>query len=299
MSFGRRSRLYDMTELRTVASGLVMGESPRWHEGRLWVADWMAQEVLVVDPSGGASPDVAVKIPSLPISIDWLPAPDGRLLAVAGSDQRLLRLEADGSLVTHADLAPVCDYAWNEIVVDGRGNAYVNSIGYDMMAGEAPRDGVVAVVTPSGEVRQVADGVSFPNGMAVTPDNSTLLLAESHAQRITAFDIAPDGSLANRRVWADLGEDPPDGICIDAEGAVWYADVPHKHCVRVAEGGEVLQTVEVDRACFACMLGESPSGSPELYIVATVWNDEISFVDPNHTGVVLAVDAPAPAAGYP
>jgi sugar lactone lactonase YvrE len=274
-----------------------MGESPRWHDGRLWVADWMAQEVLVVDPASGAR-EVAAKIPSLPISIDWLPAPDGRLLAVAGSDKRLLRQEADGSLVTHADLSAVCDYAWNEIVVDGRGNVYVNSIGYDMMAGEAPRDGVVAVVTPDGAVRQVADGVSFPNGMAVTPDNSTLLVAESHAQRITAFDIAADGSLANRRVWADLGDDPPDGICIDAEGAVWYADVPHRQCVRVREGGEVLQTVEVDRACFACMLGGSPD-APELYIVATVWDDAVSFVDPNHTGVVLAVDAPAPAAGYP
>lgn len=281
--------------LRTVLDGLIMGESPRWHDGRLWLADWVAGEVIAVDPAG--TRQTVMDAPSLPCSIDWLP--DGRLLLVSGSEWRLLRQEADGTLVTHADLSPVAKYPWNEIVVDGRGNAYVNSIGFDMMAGDEARDGMLAVVDPAGNVRQVADGVAFPNGMAVTADNATLLLAESYGRRITAFDIADDGDLSNRRVWADLGEGTPDGICVDAEGAVWYADVPNRRCQRVAEGGEVLATVDVDRACFACMLGGPDQ--QQLYVVAATWNDEVNFVDPNQTGQVLVVDEPAPAphAGWP
>lgn len=270
-----------------------MGESPRWHEGRLWVADWVAQEIVAVD-HGGAS-EVVVTVPSMPVSIDWLA--DGTLLAVSGTDKRLLRQEADGSLATHTDLSAVCDYPWNEIVIDERDNAYVNSIGFDMMAGEAPRDGVIAVVGADGTARQVAGGVAFPNGMAVTSDNSTLLVAESYGHRITAFSIAADGDLSNGRVWADLGEGAPDGICVDADGAVWYADVPNQRCVRVREGGEVLQTIDVDRGCFACMLGGQDGR--QLYIVATVWNDEIGFIDPDHTSQVLTTEAPAPAAGWP
>ena len=148
----------------------------------------------------------------------------------------MLRREPDGSLVQHADLSGLSEHAWNEIAVDGRGNAYVNNIGFDMAGGEfAP--GIVAVVTPDGSARQVADGVAFPNGMAITPDGSTLIVAESYAARLTAFDIEADGALSNRRSWAELGEGAaPDGICLDAEGAVWYGDVPNRHCRRVARG---------------------------------------------------------------
>ena len=152
--------------------------------------------------------------------------------------------------------------------MDGRGNAYVNNIGFDFPGGEfAP--GTIALVTPDGSARQVADGVAFPNGMAVTPDNSTLIVAESYGNKLTAFDIAADGSLSNRRVWADLGDGVPDGICLDAENAVWYADVPNKRCVRVREGGEVLQTIELDRGCFACMLGGADGRT--LFMMATEW----------------------------
>ena len=274
-------------------TGLAMGESPRWHDERLWLADWGTQQVVAVD-LGGTS-EVVIEVETAPISIDWLP--DGRLLVVSGGEGRLLRREPDGSLVTHADLAPLSTHAWNEIVVDRRGNAYVNTIGFDFATGQDAASGSVAVVRPDGSTRLVADGVSFPNGMALTPDDTTLILAESYANRLTAFDVDPDGGLSNRRVWADLGDGYPDGICLDAEGAVWYADVPNRRCVRVREGGEVLQTVDVDRACFACMLG-GPGGTT-LFVVAAEWSGPESMVGGEPTGRVLTVEAPAPGAGRP
>ena len=274
-------------------SGLVLGESPRWHEGRLWFSDWGAQEVIAVDLEGGA--ELIVSVPSFPFSIDWLP--DGRLLIVSATDRLLLRREADASLTTYADLARLSDRPWNEIVVDGQGNTYLNNIGFDLMAGEAVAPGIVALVTADGAARQVADDVAFPNGMVVTPDNATLILAESYGKRLTAFDIAGDGDLVNRRVWADLGDGVPDGICLDAEGAVWYGDVPNQRCVRVREGGEVLQTVDLDRGCFACMLGGVDGRT--LFMMTAEWRGPASVADATRTGQVLTVEAPAPGAGYP
>src|SRR5437867_9785267 len=170
--------------------GLAFPESPRWRAGRLWVSDWGAHEVIAIGPDG--SREIVARVPSFPLCIDHLP--DGRLLVVSAQDGLLLRMQADGSLVTHADLAGLSSHPWNDIVVDGRGNAYVNNIGFDFPGGEfAP--GTVALVTPDGSARQVADGVAFPNGMAVTPDNATLIVAESYGKRLTAFDIAGDGSL--------------------------------------------------------------------------------------------------------
>src|SRR5262245_13407349 len=176
-------------------SGLAMGESPRWHDGRLWLSDWGAQEIVATDLGG--SSDVVVRTPfGLPFCFDWLP--DGRLLIVAGRESRLVRRDADGTLMAHADLRDVSDQVWNEIVVDRRGNAYVNG-----------GPGIVAMLTPGGALRQVADGLAFPNGMAIPPDGKTLIVAESHGRRLTAFDIADDGGLGTRRVWADLGGDVP------------------------------------------------------------------------------------------
>jgi sugar lactone lactonase YvrE len=279
-----------MAEVQTLMTGVVLGESPRWHEGRLWFSDWGAQEVLAVDPDG--SSEVVVRMPSLPFSLDWLP--DGRLLISSAGDGAILRREPDGSLVTHADLKHLSDKPWNELVVDGRGNAYVNNIGFNF-GSEEPGSGIVVLVTPGGSARQVADDVAFPNGMVVTPDNSTLILAESYGNRLTAFDIEADGSLSNRRVWAQV-EDHPDGICFDAEGAVWYADVGSKRCVRVREGGEVLQTVQLDRGAFACMLGGKDKKT--LHMVAADWRGPASAGE-GRTGVVLTTEAPAPAAGWP
>jgi sugar lactone lactonase YvrE len=281
-----------MSDPKVLLTGLALGESPRWHDGRLWLSDWVAQEVIAADLDGQS--EVVVRMPSFPFCFDWLP--DGRLLVLSARDRCLLRREVDGSLVTHADLSGISDKPWNEIVVDGRGNAYVNNIGFDFPGGEV-RPGIVAMVTPEGSARQVADGVAFPNGMALTPDDATLIVAESYASRLTAFDVAAGGSLSNRRVWADLGDGAPDGICLDAEGAVWYADVPNKRCVRVREGGEARQTVELDRGCFACMLG-GPDGRT-LFLVAAEWPAAFSASGGSRTGQVLTVQAPATHAGRP
>jgi len=285
------SKQLSAPEVRTLMTGLALGESPRWHEGRLWFSDWIAHEIIAVDLAGKS--EVMARVPSFPFSFDWLP--DGRLLIVSG-DGSLVRKEPDGSMTAHADLSRLSRHPWNEIVADGRGNAYINDIGFDFPGGEfAP--GIIALVTPDGSARQVADGVAFPNGMVVTPDNSTLILAESYAKALTAFDIAPDGALSNRRVWADLDGGYPDGICLDVENAIWYADVPNKRCVRVREGGEVLQTIELDRGCFACMLGGVDRRT--LFLMAAEWGGPASMAEGRRTGQVLTVEAPAPGAGWP
>jgi sugar lactone lactonase YvrE len=281
-----------LPEPHILMAGFALGESPRWHDGRLWFSDWGAQEVIAVDLDGKS--EVIVRVPTVPFCIDWLP--DGRLLIVSGREGLLLRLEPDGSLVTHADLRSLSGHPWNDIVADGRGNAYIGNIGFDFPGGEFV-PGIVALVTPDGSVRQVADGVAFPNGVAVTSDNATLILAESYGNRLTAFDIAPDGSLSKGRVWADLDGGYPDSICLDAEGAVWYADVPNKRCVRVCEGGQVLQTINLDRGCFACMLGGADERT--LFMVAAEWDGPASMAGGRPTGQVLTAHAPAPRAGWP
>jgi sugar lactone lactonase YvrE len=275
-------------------TGIAFGEQPRWHDGRLWFSDWGPHEVIALDLDGRS--EVVVQAPSFPCCVDWLP--DGRLLVVSGREGLLLRQESDGSLVTHGDLNAVSrPAAGNELVVDGRGNAYVNGGGFDLMSGEPFAPGIVALVTPDGSARLVADDIAFPNGMLVTPDNATLIVAESYAKRLTAFDIGGDGSLWNRHVWADLADGVPDGICLDAENAVWYGDVPNKRCVRVREGGEVLQTVELDRGCFACALGGADRRT--LFMTATEWNGPESMFAGPRTGQVLTVEAPAHGVGWP
>ncbi len=282
-----------MPEPKILLSGLAIGESPRWHDDRLWLCHWGASEILAVGADGAAEV-VARVATTIPFSIDWLP--DGRLLVISGPEARLLRREPDGSLVAHADLSGV-DRGFNELVVDGRGNAFVDGGGFDLMAGEPFAPGVVAVAPPDGAPRRVADDIAFGNGMAITPDDATLIVAESYGRRLTAFDIAADGGLSDRRVWADLGVGVPDGICLDAEGAVWYADVPNRCCVRVREGGDVLQRVELDRGCFACALG-GPDGTT-LYMTAATWLGPQRMFEPPRTGVVLTAEAPAPHAGRP
>jgi len=256
----------------------------------LWFSDWGAQELIAVDLEGRS--EVIIRVPSFPFCIDWLP--DGRLLIVSASERRLLCREPAGSLATHADLSGLSNYPWNEIVVDGRGNAYINNIGFDFPHGQVA-SGIIALVTPDCSIRQVADGVEFPNGMVVTPDNATLILAESYGKKLTAFDIAADGGLSNRRVWADLDGGVPDGICLDAENAVWYGDVPNKRCVRVREGGEVLQTIDLDRGCFACTLGGV--NKRMLFLVVAEW--PACMRGGARTGQVLTVEAPAPGVGWP
>jgi sugar lactone lactonase YvrE len=282
--------------MKTLLTGLAFGESPRWHGERLWIADWGAKEVIAVDVRGNSEVVVRVSFPSFPMCIDWLS--DDRLLIVSSRNGVLWRREPDGLLVTHADLSGLADksHPWNEIVVDGRGKIYLNNQGFEFPGGKfAP--GIIALLTPDGSARQVADGIAFPNGMVVTPDNATLIVAESYGKKLTAFDIADDGGLSHRRIWADLGDGVPDGICMDAEGAIWYADVPNKRCVRVREGGDVLQTIDLDRGCFACMLGGPDRKT--LFMVATEWRGTEHMGDGSRTGELITVEAPAPGAGWP
>jgi sugar lactone lactonase YvrE len=275
-------------EPRLLLGGLAYVESPRWHNGRLWFAHWGTGEIVAVD-TGGASEVVAAGPPGVGWSIGWLP--DGRLLVTG---DRLLRREPDGSMVEHADLGALSG-DWNELVVDGRGNIYVNG-GCDFEPGEGDPPGIVALVEPDCSACRVAEAIAFPNGMVVTPDNLTLIVAESIASRLTAFDIAADGTLSNRRVWAEI-DGYPDGICLDADGAVWCAAM--LRCLRVQEGGQVLETIELDRSPFACMLG-GPDGRT-LFILAAEWRgaEQVDEGLAARTGQVLTVRAPAPRAGWP
>jgi sugar lactone lactonase YvrE len=288
----------DMPQPQVLATDLVIGESARWHNGRLWLSNWGAAEILTFDEDGHR--ELITKVPTtIPFSIDWLS--NGQLLITAGPEQRLLRQEPDGSLVDHADLTGLPG-GLNEIVIDGRGTVYVDG-GADFYPDEGVAPGFIAAISSDGTVRQVADGIAFPNGMAVTEDNSTLIIAESFAGKLTAFDITEDGSLDNRRTFADA---LADGICMDAEGAVWtpswYDNAPC--CLRVAEGGEVLDRIPLDQSGFACALG-GPDGRT-LFMLTADWHMDEDFMDNlnrlttgPHTGHVLTTTVSVPSAGWP
>lgn len=282
-----------MDALTTVLDGLVVGESPRWHDGRLWFAAWGDERIVGMAPDLSKPEDVVPVPKPAGFSMDW--RADGTML-VTGVDALLRVSGDDGSLVPVADLSALGN-TWNEIVVDGRDNVYVNAVGF-AFGREEFRPGLIALVTPDGQVRRVADDIMFPNGMVVTPDNRTLIVAESWANRLTAFDIAPDGSLDNRRVWAPVGG---DGICMDASGAIWCASVTESGAsvVRVREGGEVLERIALEAACFACMLG-GPDGRT-LYLMVADWLgvDRMAEVFASRTGRVLSMRVDVPHAGRP
>jgi sugar lactone lactonase YvrE len=264
-----------MTTPRVLLDGLTFPEGPRWHDGRLWFSDMYGPEVVAVDLEGQR--ETICEVPGQPSGLGWLP--DGRLLIVSMKDRRLLRREPSGELVEHADLSDIATFHCNDMVVGGDGNAWVGNFGFDLHARAEPRPAKLALVTPDGQARAVAEDLQFPNGSVITPDGATLIVGESGAQRLTAFDIGPDGSLANRRTWAEV-PGPPDGICLDAEGCIWVA-IPRNRAgvVRVAEGGEVRRHIELDeRDAFACMLG-GPEG-------------RTLFITVSDTGVVLAADMP-------
>jgi sugar lactone lactonase YvrE len=281
-----------MSEPEVLLSGLGIPESPRWHEGRLWFCNWIEQQVVAVGLDGRAEVMPARADRAFGYSIGW--SPDGRLL-MTGDQVR--RQEPDGSMTTLADRGA------NEIVVDRRGYVYVNGADFDFAGGEAPKPGFIKLITPDGGLRQVADDIQFPNGMVITPDNRTLIISESFAGRLTAFDIDPDGGLSGRRVFAEgLG---PDGICLDAEGAVWVSTGGFS-VARVAEGGEVLQQVELeeDRAPFAVMLGGPDRRT--LFILTAEWRktDSVTgnlkrLADGPRAGQILMVPVSAPGAGRP
>ncbi|WP_245816557.1 SMP-30/gluconolactonase/LRE family protein [Rhodococcus maanshanensis] len=283
--------------MQTLASGFGQLESPRWHDGRLWFADWTAGVIHAIDQDGRI--EAVVEHRSLPLCFDFLP--DGTPVLASGPEQALLLLSPDRTLTRYADLSALSPYGSNDIVVDGRGNTYVNNINFDFAdgppaTGTAP--GFVALITADGRARMVAEDLAFPNGMAVTADNATLVVAESYRHRLTAFEIADDGSLTNRRLWADVGDHSPDGICLDAEGAAWYADVGDRCCVRVTEGGQVTDRVQLDRGAFACALGGADGDT--LFVVAARWPGVERLME--HAaweGTVISTSAPAPGAGWP
>ena len=287
-----------ITSSRVLLDGLTMVESPRWHDGRLWFPHWGTPEIVAVDLEGHAR--VMARGPSgLGHAIGWLA--DGRLLVTG---ERLGRYEPDGGIVEHVDLSHISRHGWSEMTIDGRGNIYVTSIGFDFAAEmtervkdrSRPPTGVIALVTPDGAARKVADGIAFPNGMVVTPDNRTLIISESFTGKLLAFDIAGDGTLGGRRVWAEGVA--PDGICLDADGAIWTATW-NNECVRVAEGGEVLDRIQLDRPCFATMLG-----GPErrtLFMMANQFLgvDRFDEMLAKRTGQVLVASVRTPGAGWP
>jgi sugar lactone lactonase YvrE len=288
----------DMSQPRVLATDLVIGESARWHDGRLWLSNWGAQEILTFDLEGHR--EVITRVPTtIPFSIDWLP--DGQLLVVAGPEQRLLRREPDGSLIDHADLTGLPG-GLNEIVVDGRGTIWVNG-GSDFYPDEGVAPGFIAAISPDGVVRQVADGIAFPNGMAVTEDNSTLIIAESFAGKLTAFEITDGGDLVGRRTFAEV---LADGICADAEGAVWTPSWYENEscCLRVADGGQVLDRIPLDQSGFACALGGADGRT--LFMLTADWHMDEDFMDNLHrlttgprTGQVLTTTVSVPSAGWP
>lgn len=240
-----------MADTEVLLDGLTFPEGPRWHEGRLWFSDFFSHRVIAVDVRGHA--ETIVEVPAQPSGLGWLP--DGRLLVVSMIDRKLLRLEP-GGLTEHADLSAVATFHCNDMVVDSYGRAYVGNFGSDYTTGQPLQPAKVARVDPDGSVTVAAEGLMFPNGSVITPDGGTLIIGETFAQHLTAFDIASDGSLSNRRVWANISPHLPDGICLDAEGAVWVADPRGNAVVRVAEGGRILDQVSTgDRGAFACMLG--------------------------------------------
>jgi sugar lactone lactonase YvrE len=249
---GKALRRATIGAMRTLLTGLAFAEAPRWHDGALWFSDFYTRRVQRLDVTSGEVRTVC-EVPGQPSGLGWLP--DGRLLVVSMTDRRVLRLEPDGMLGVHADLTSLASFHCNDMVVDAGGRAYVGNFGYDLLARAPPASAELVLVQPDGRASVAARELMFPNGAVVTPDGRTLVVAETGAKRLTAFDIAEDGALAKRRLWADLGALRPDGICLDAEGAIWCAVLRARACVRVREGGEVADRIETEDTCIACALG--------------------------------------------
>ena len=274
-----------------VLDGLAFPEGPRWHEGRLWFSDMHAHRVLAMAPDGAV--EEIVQVPEQPSGLGWLP--DGRLLVVSMRDRKLLRLEPDG-LAVHADLWDLATYHLNDMVVDDAGRAYVGNFGFDLDAQEQPREAEVLRVDPDGKARVAADGMRFPNGSVITPDGRTLIVGESFGACLTAFPIAADGSLGERRTWATLEGAVPDGICLDAEGAVWVASPVSNQVLRVHEGGAVSARIDVDQMAIACMLGGDDGRTLYVLTSATTHAEEAPRL---LSGRIEAVRVEAPTPGSP
>jgi len=243
------------TTFEVLERGLRFPEGPRWHAGRLYYSDMYAGEVRALDLKGKA--EVVARVPAHPSGLGWLP--DGTLLVVSMQDRKLLRVKDGAEPTVFADLSALAPFHCNDLVVDARGHAYVGNFGSDIGAGAAPTPTCLILVTPDGRAKKIAEDLMFPNGMVVTPGGRTLIVAETFGSRLTAFDIAVDGSLSNRRVWAELGGPLPDGICLDAQNAVWVAAPFSNELLRVGEGGVVHERIVMATKPIACALG-GPDG---------------------------------------
>ncbi len=236
-----------------LADGFEFLEGPRWREGRLWMSDSFGGQVFTVGSDGGV--ETVVEVPGKPSGLGFLP--DGTPLIVSMKDQRVLRLE-NGELVCHAELGSLVTGDANDMVIDAQGRAYVGNFGFDLFGGADFRNANIVMVSPAGEVQVVADEVAFPNGTVILPSGEVLIVAETFGHKLTAFDVASDGTLSNRRLFADLGEYGPDGICLDQEGAIWVSAFNHGEFLRVLEGGTITHRIDrTDRHAVACQLGGS------------------------------------------
>jgi sugar lactone lactonase YvrE len=284
-----------------VAGGLAFPECPRWHDGRYWLSDMHVARVVSYSPDAWDAPQLELELDrcdgdARTAGIGFLP--DGRLLAVSSLDATIRRREPSGEVVLHAALSGVTRGWCNDMLVDGRGRAYVGSYGADYGAGESHADVRLALVEPDGAAGPVGEPLAFPNGTVLTPDGATLVVGESLAERLTAFTVAEDGSLSDRRVWAALPEGVrPDGTCLDADGAIWVSSFVTGEVLRVHEDGHVSAVVEVpDRLPFACALGGD--GRHTLFVcAATTWRAEETVRD--RAGVVAVCDVEVPGAGWP
>ncbi|MDQ1431792.1 MAG: hypothetical protein QOF40_2394 [Actinomycetota bacterium] len=281
-----------MSELPVLLRGLDFGEGPRWHDGRLWFSDFFQQCVSSVGTDGVRR--IELELDDRPSGLGWLP--DGRMLVVAMQSRRVLRCEHDGSVVEHADLSGLATGPCNDMVVAGDGTAYVGNFGFDYTVGEPMCNAVLARVQPDGVVDVGADDLQFPNGTVITPDGSTLIVGETFGKRASAFTIADDGTLHDRRIWAELGDVLPDGCTLDAEGAIWFADARGPELVRVREGGEVTHRVDVGQQAFACALG-GHDGRTLFVIAADSARD--GEAQGAGTGTIRTLRVDVPHAGLP
>ncbi len=280
--------------LQPFVKDLAFPESPRWHDGALWFSDFYERRVSRVTPDGRI--ETIVEVPGQPSGLGWLP--DGRLLVVSMNDRRLLRLDGH-SLVEVADLSPFAPAPCNDMLVDAQGRAYVGNFGFDLHARAPFAATSLIMVTPAGEVRIAAQDMHFPNGTVLTPDGRTLIVAESYGQRLTAFDVAGDGTLANRRVWAQLhGKGVgPDGICLDAQGAIWMASPVTREVLRVRRGGEVTDRIPTEDQAVACMLGGEDRSTLFVLTGRVLVTPEQSLAA--RSGMVYTMRVDVPGAGLP
>ena len=287
---------------RVLAEGLRFGEGPRWHDGRLWLSDFYDHAVKSVSTAGDLRTEF--ELDDQPSGLGWMP--DGSMLIVSMTKRRLMRRTPDGAICVHAELGHIATFHCNDMVVDSAGGAYVGNFGFDLDAAMAsggmpavlanPVKAKLAYVSPAGEARVAAEDLFFPNGTVITPDGKTLIVGETFGRALVAFDRGPDGALSNRRVWADLGARVPDGICLDAEGAIWVANPVAPECVRVTEGGEVLEVIDTGQPCYACMLGGDDGRTLFMLTAAALGGDGGADA---RTGKVVVAEVDSPRAGLP